>query len=279
MRHVSFLTALVVSSFLTSSLQGATCSQTRGIQNIPGLLLWFSPENLPAVPGGTPVAQWPDCSGNGFDAVQASPFRMPLLQTNGIGGYPSLVFDGIDDVLKLTGTAVLQDISLFIVYRHLSGVQPDCQHSYPLSLGGDLNITGQYWGIETLSPCSGISVDEADIYGGFSNDARATATGISAPGVANQLTAISSGFIHATQVFVNGQPASMTPFGVSVPLAVPLSGSPEGSWNGIGGGTYPGDNKASHVEIVEVILFETTLTTPQRRRVERYLEAKYGTGN
>lgn len=273
------LSALVVVTFLTTAIhanQHQDCSRaTRGIQNIPGLLLWFTPENLPAGANGTPVGLWPDCSANGFDAIQTSPARQPVLQTNAIAGYPVVKFDGIDDVLKLTGNALLHDISLFIVYRYQAVVGSDCEHTYPFSLGGDLNSTGQYWGIETLSPCSGSSTDVADVYAGFGNDARATLTGISAAGTINQLTAISTGFIHSTVVSVNGQAAVMTPEGSSVPLDVPLSGNPGASWNGIGGGTYPGDNKAAAVEIAEILLFDTALTTPQRRRVERYLAAKY----
>ena len=252
------------------------CSHTRGIQNIPGLLLWFSPEKLPDAPDGTPVNLWPDCSGNDFDAVQASPARTPVLRVNAIAGQSALEFDGIDDVLKLTGSALLNDISLFIVLRYQSMPGGDCAHAYPFSLGGDVNATGQYWGIETLSACSGYSVDVADIYGGFGNDARATLANISAPGLVNQLTVISAGSIHNTEVWVNGQPAAMSDEGVDVPLDVQLSGGPESSWNGIGGGTYPGDNKAAHVQIAEILVFGTALSTNERRRVERDLQARYG---
>lgn len=267
--------AFVIAGIHAGDALGDTCTRTRGVQNIPGLLLWFSSENLPQVSDGTAVERWGDCSGNEFDAVQASLSRQPVLRVDGIAGYPVLEFDGIDDVLKLTGNALLHDISLFIVYRYQASVVPDCQRTFPFNLGGDVDVTGQYWGIETLNPCGGNSVDVADIYAGFSNDARATLPGISAAGIVNQLTAISSGFIHNTQVFVNSQAAAMMGTGVSVPLDVPLSGNPEASWNGIGGGTFPNDNKAAQVQIAEVILFETALTTAERWRVERYLQSKY----
>lgn len=277
MRSLRVLVVLVLAASFAAAGFAADnrCSRTDGVESIPGLLLWFDAESLPHVADGTPIGRWPDSSGNGFDAVQTSPWRMPAYRCNRISGYPVVDFDGIDDVLKLTGTAVLNDISLFIVYRYHASLDPGCQKTYPFSLGGDLNVTGQYWGIETLSPCSGNSVDVADIYAGFSNDARATLRGISASGEVRQLTAISDNFIHNTEVFVNGRQAAMSATGFSVALSVPLSGSPEGSWNGIGGGTYPGDNKAAAVEIAEVIVFQTALSAEQRRQVEKYLKSKY----
>lgn len=209
------------------------------------------------------------------DAVQASLSRKPLFRCNRIGGYPVVEFDGLNDVLKLSGNALLQNISLFIVYRYSASLDGGCQNTYPFQIGGDANVSGGYWGIETLNPCSGNSVDVVDIYAGFSNDARATLAKISESGMVKQLTAISSGFIHNTQVFVNGKAAVMTATGFSVALNVPLSGSPEGSYNGIGGATYPGDNKAAAVEIAEVIVFQTALSTAERRQVEKYLRSKY----
>ncbi|HEV7238716.1 MAG TPA: hypothetical protein VGQ36_05710 [Thermoanaerobaculia bacterium] len=286
-RHLlRILVALALAASLTVSVfadddeeNDNSCSQTSDIASIPGLLLWFAPEALPHVADGAPVGRWPDSSGNDFDAVQSSASRRPVYRCNSINGHPAVDFDGIDDVLKLTGSAVLQDISLFIVYRYHAPLDPGCQKTYPFSIGGDANVSGEYWGIETLSPCSGNSVDVADIYAGFSNDARATHRNISASGKVKQLTAISTGFIHDTEVFVNGKAAMMSATGFSVALNVPLTGSPESSWSGIGGGTYPGDNKAAAVEIAEVILFQTALDTDERRKVEKYLKSKYRSGD
>lgn len=61
-----------------------------------------------------PVGLWPDVSGNGNDATQATFQRRPIYVSGGIGGLPSLQFDGIDDWLSIPlTTGIYQYFAVF----------------------------------------------------------------------------------------------------------------------------------------------------------------------
>jgi hypothetical protein len=65
-----------------------------------GLLLWLRADRG-VMQEGEFATIWEDQSGNGFDAIQTSSNVRPRLVSAGIGGQPSLEFDGADDFLKL----------------------------------------------------------------------------------------------------------------------------------------------------------------------------------
>lgn len=66
---------------------------------VAGLQLWLKADAITGMTPGAPVATWPDASGKNRPATQATPERRPKYQAGARNGLPSLVFDGIDDVM------------------------------------------------------------------------------------------------------------------------------------------------------------------------------------
>src|SRR6185437_5914854 len=67
-------------------------------QFIPGKSLWLKADALVAN-DGDPIADWPDSSGVGFDAVQANANQVPVFHAGAVNGEPAVTFDGVDDTL------------------------------------------------------------------------------------------------------------------------------------------------------------------------------------
>jgi hypothetical protein len=239
--------------------------------------MWLDAGSLAGVSDGDTVSLWPDQSGNGIDAEQLTAARRPVYKTNVVGGRPVLRFDGADDALGFKSTQVLTALSAFIVYRFAAGATATSY--YPLEFGGDLNVTGQYWGIETLNGVSGSSPHIADVLAGFSNDARATGAGVSSFDEWKVVSAVSEGMIHNTTLRVNGVAAAMSTTGSNVALAVQIGNATGTGWGGVGGipllafGQY-----AAKADVAEVILYASVLPPASRAAVEGYLMSKYGLG-
>lgn len=63
-----------------------------------GLTFWVRAEDLTS----TPVATWPDISGNGNHFTQGTGASQPALASNVLNGYPAVQFDGSNDWLGST---------------------------------------------------------------------------------------------------------------------------------------------------------------------------------
>lgn len=72
------------------------------IRSIPGLKLWFDATKLPVMNDGTPVATWPDMSGNGYDVTQATEANQALYYNNIFNGKPALKFNGTSQYYENT---------------------------------------------------------------------------------------------------------------------------------------------------------------------------------
>src|SRR5215831_11869900 len=66
---------------------------------IPSLKAWWAADLMTASDGAA-VGTWPDQSGNGIDATQATSGNKPIYKVNIINGLPALLFDGVDDFLS-----------------------------------------------------------------------------------------------------------------------------------------------------------------------------------
>jgi hypothetical protein len=85
----------------TTELQTAARGPNKGQPFIP--TLWLKADAL-SLNDDDPVATWPDSSGQGNDASQATAGQRPKYKTNIINGKPAVLFDGTDDNLTLTAT-------------------------------------------------------------------------------------------------------------------------------------------------------------------------------
>jgi len=237
-------------------------------------ILWLDASQITGVADGALVSSWPDRSGNGFDAFQLTATKQPTYTASSIGGQPALSFDGANDILKLTGDSrILTAMTVFTVYRIRAGATNSAAY-YPWALGGDNNTTGQYFGFETIIAAGGGSEDTLDAFAGFGNDARATYAGISAWDSVHVYSVVTTGFSHQTNVYVNGDPATMSGTGNNVQLGVPFSTPTGANFAGVGG-VYDG-GYAFRGDIAEFILFDSALSTTDRQVIEGYLLDKYG---
>lgn len=86
-----------------------------------GLMLWLRADRGLMLHNGF-VEIWQDQSDNHLDAIQTASDVQPLLIQDGIGGQPSLEFDGIDDFMKLPAgfDDFSQGISIFATVQRRS---------------------------------------------------------------------------------------------------------------------------------------------------------------
>jgi hypothetical protein len=236
------------------------------------LVMWLKADAITGLADGAAVAAWSDASGQNNNTAQATVARRPVYKTNVVNGKPVVRFDGADDALAITSTKVLASFSVFIVYRFASGATAAGNY-YPFIFGGTVNVTGTYFGIETLNAAAGTSADVLDAFGGFSNDARATATNISAYNQWKLISIVVAGSTHKATVRVNGVDAVMTTTGTDVTYAVPL-GSAAGT--GGSGTSYGGPSVyAMKGDIAELVVHDQALAAGPRKIVEDWLNAKY----
>ncbi len=221
-------------------------------------------------PGG--IATWLDQSGHGHHALQPEAVRQPAVSGAALNGHDALSFDGADDFLGFTGTSSMNEVTMAVVVRLQAGATGNAY--YPLLLGGDPNITGRYYGIEARNAFSGSSADVMDIFGGFSNDARATSTGISAFGQWRILVIRTAHTMGTTTVRVNGADAAMSLTGSDVPIDLTLGNANGTGFGGVGGTSHiaPGYAKC---DVAEVLVYDRALSDAEQGQVESYLSAKY----
>jgi hypothetical protein len=236
-----------------------------------GLVLWLNPDVGVQQTAGA-VSRWEDQSGFGNDALQSQATKQPVFVSAGLNGHATIRFDGTDDVLGLTGGAVMSQVTTFIVEKLIGGATGNAY--YPIVLGGDANITGQYTGIETLNSFSGSSPDILDVFGGFGNDARATTPRASAYDVWRIISITTDGTIDSTTVRVNGRSATMSQTGSNATVSVRLGNATGTGFGGIGGS---GNGLAvAKCEVAEVLVYDRVVTPSERADIENGLSIKYG---
>ncbi|MDX1660775.1 MAG: PKD domain-containing protein, partial [Gemmatimonadota bacterium] len=107
---------------------GATDAVTRSItvtepsggefvdpSSLDGLVLWLKADGLTGLADGDPVGTWPDASGAGADAVQATASRQPVYRTSRLNGLPALAFDAENDGMS-TPVDPPTETTVFVVY-------------------------------------------------------------------------------------------------------------------------------------------------------------------
>ena len=245
--------------------------QCSGPAPIPtaGLQLWLKADAGVTL-NGSKVSRWSDQSGNNNDAIEQDGDRQPLLVRDCLNGKPTIRFDGVNDRLGLTGSKLMTQISLFIVFKMDSGAL-----DYVPVAFGDMDADGRVWG---LYRDNGYSSDTIYIFAGFNRGARAIARHCAAFGLWHSISVVTNGVTWSTTLRVNGRDAKMTYDPINLSISVPL-GNPTGTGTGgIAGGDAlrpPFGRIASKCDVAEVILYDTVLSDLERRSVEQYLAARY----
>ena len=117
---------------LFAEQQGASSWSELGTFFIPppvaGYIMWLDGQDgdNTIILNGSKVAEWQDKSGQGNNLSMSTELNQPTYTASGINGKPSLVFNGDNTVLKLSGFAtgtLSQPILLFIVV-HFTSLTP-----------------------------------------------------------------------------------------------------------------------------------------------------------
>ena len=105
---------------------------------------------------GSAVSSWPESSGNGLPAAtQGTAANQPTLITNAINGHNAVSFDGVNDFLQLTGSALdvarnRTELTVFIVYAYPSNFAGTRSLFY-LSSGTSSTSSRVYMGLKDSS--------------------------------------------------------------------------------------------------------------------------------
>jgi hypothetical protein len=241
--------------------------------SLPGLKVWLAADAINTndttkirKSGGTLfVKNWPDLSGHAEDAQQSSETLQPVLlpASPKLSGKPSLLFDGLNDLLLLPTVPGTNNFCVIAVMRATIGHEID-----PESDAGVGGISGQHWlfgarhggdfdgGAGVSVGTNGVSVYE---HGSFYMPALAV---LDSP-IGNDFAVLSINY--------NNKQPSIAVQGSLARTGVP---SPRRNVNApieIGSGVYGAFNG----EIAEVIIFDRALSDQERRGVEEYLARKY----
>ena len=87
----------------------------------PALLTWFKANALTNLADGAKVSIWPDASGNGVDAVQATGGQQPTFIANGIGGLPVVRFNSTNQTYLSFSRLISGDFTIVCLFRSSQG--------------------------------------------------------------------------------------------------------------------------------------------------------------
>ena len=197
------------------------------------------------------VSQLDDKSGNARNVAQATEANRPTLLANGIGGKPSLQFDGVDDYLINAAVGLplgSSARSLFVVYRPLVLTGANSVVSQ-----GEYNSTGQWFALQFRQTPSG-----DPYFAGFNADLSS--------GDAITLDSKIAG------VTYNGTNAILYKNGTLKSSAARTLNT---TGNTVSVGSSPLQEFANGL-IGEIVMTSSVLSTLDRQRVEGYLAHKWG---
>jgi hypothetical protein len=205
---------------------------------IPSLKLWLKADAVTTAGDGEQVATWTDASGAANHAVQTSKDSQPRFRTNVLGGKPALYFDDANDFMQ-TPLTLQSNYSVFVVFNRAF---------YPC---GDKRVlfgdTGWFMGQYNCK----------------------AAHHIAGKWVAPLTTAMSQ---HQTAIFAGTQMAGNAEFYLDGARLTDTANPTTGNVGrlSLGANGYPFGGY-----VMEVIAFDTRLSTTQRNQITNYLKAKY----
>lgn len=204
---------------------------------LTNLQAWFKADDL-NLADGAEIASWPDASGNGRTATQATAAARPLMALNAINGRPATRWDGTAKNLKTPAYTQAQPDTFFVVGKSiiLSGGFTFCDAL--------TNLAHCFFRLNTV----------------FSVTA-----GTTVPTMALDVN------YHILAAQFNGVSSYVRKDGVSGSVATCGNGTINGLTIGSrGGGAFPMNG-----DIAEIMHYSGVLTADQLNQVGAYLSAKY----
>ncbi len=220
---------------------------------------------------GAAVATWPDSSGNGYDATQATAAAKPTYKAGIRNGKPVVRFDGGDWlVLSGAGLGLLRNVTGATVIAVLQTALPGTgTYAIFISTGagaGAARFTlAREYSVATNADIRARRLDAdvvAEIHGaGLTAGAWSVATGRVDLSGANRTARLwqSGGLLATSDTFLTSGSTSDT-----ASLGIGIGAAPAAGANAITG------------DIAELLVWSRALDDGERRRVEHYLGRKYG---
>ena len=213
--------------------------------DIAGCILWLKADAITGLSDDDPVTTWPDSSGNGNDATQATAGKKPLYKVGIQNGLPVVRADGTDDFMSLTGmTAPAGGFTLIAV------LDPPAtgETKYFLDSATPRHI------FQALSS----SGDKVGWYDGTHHPIAAAQSGFQI--LSWVLTSGANG-----EIFRNGSSLGTDPYtALAIGGSVGLFANPTGSASWLA------------ADLGESLLYSTALSSGDRQQVEQYLSDKWG---
>jgi hypothetical protein len=208
---------------------------------LPGLVLWVRADLGVTLNAGN-VSIWADQSGLGHNLAQATAANQPLWVSAGVNGAPTVLFDGVNDLLVGLFTLAAAKTELF-TYKMVT------RAGFPVYRGGATNTAN---GENDAGP--GVNITETFTMG-------------VAVDVANN--------VFAQQTNVISMPTSL--IRVNGSLIVAGNAGASTNWGGVvlGGLTIP--SNWANAAIAEYILYDRALSPFETEQVETYLRLRYAT--
>ncbi len=239
--------------------------------------VWYDAADATTITlNGSNVSQWNDKSGNNRNAIQATTSSQPLFVNNVSNGLPALQTDGGDTLVIGNRLGLFQnvgDATMVIVVKYTTATYLTNSTSVFVSTG-----TSAFSSRFNLSPSPSTDTTRLGILG-RRNDADAVAILNSTTtrasvlnsvtiqiGNANYSSALANHFTNGTQDLTNAVFLTVGNTSNTIPLTAELFGV-SGAFN----------NLPSGCQLFEVLMFNSTLSTIDRQKLEGYLAWKWGT--
>lgn len=211
--------------------------------------LWLKADDITGITSGNALTtSWPDASGNGNNASQATAAYRPIYNASRVNGKPALTFDGSNDYLDDNRTYNARTV--FIVFNDKSATQ-------------NASHLAQLWG--NYSDGVHVAIDPRTSPKGYSFDGNGTATAKYALNNNTFGTAIANG--NAVAWSYDGWNILTVEFTSTQAITRQVIGSLVPQFS-VGTHQFGGD-------IAEIIVYSDTLGTTRRSIVQNYLSAKY----
>ena len=217
---------------------------------------------------GSDPSVWTDMSGNGRNASQNDPAKSPSIVTNALNGKQVRRFDGVDDFLGLTtGLGMLRNVpgaTVIAAYKWITNpiinkavffasTNSSTEFSRYFIGGGSVSrkllVGGRRLDSDAFARCDS-SADNSNsffVHSGVANYANSD--------VFQYVNGLNDGINNSFQTDGNTSDTN------SLQITVGTAGT--------------STSNCANIDIAEILVFPTALSTANRQRVERYLSGKY----
>lgn len=218
--------------------------EASGPESVAGLVQWFKADAITGLSDGAAVASWPDSSGSGRHATQATSANQPIYKTSIVNGKPVVRFADSSDMLDVATAGTYTGTTMFAVVRSMAT--------------GDHSIRrhATNGGIEWRVTSGKIGLDKRGQANIVNGAIALSTTNFNVVALVNNETA------NEHRHYVNGTADNFLVGGENVGSDGAFTIGPPGA--------------TGNHDIAELIIYNTALSTGDRNLVTAYLGAKYG---